>query len=144
MKIHEVLSRKGQVVHTIAPDEPVSRAIRLLVNHGVGSLVVVEGDVTVGIITERDVLRLADRKTDGFAEIPVAEVMTRDLVVVDPGDNVAHVMEVMTQNRVRHLPVMEGGALRGIISIGDVVNELRRDAETEREHLKRYVQGMVR
>lgn len=143
MKIHEVLSRKGQVVHTIASDETVSRAIRLLVSHGVGSLVVEEGGSVVGIITERDVLRLADRATEGFAAIPVADVMTRELVVITPDDDVAHVMEVMTLNRVRHLPVMDAGALRGIISIGDVVNELRRDAEVEREHLKRYVQGMV-
>lgn len=144
MKIDEVLGRKGQTVHTIGRHQMVSQAIRLLVNHGVGSLVVTEGDEVVGIITERDVLRLADRKPDGLGSVAVDEVMTRELVLVSPDDDVGHVMEVMTRNRVRHLPVMQGSELRGIISIGDVVNELRRDAESENEHLKSYVQGMVR
>ena len=144
MKIHEMLGRKGQVVHTIGRGETVSQAVRLLVNHGVGSLVVVEGKAVAGIITERDVLRLADRMPDRLGTVTVDEAMTRELVLVTPGDDVAHVMEVMTRNRVRHLPVMEGDELVGIISIGDVVNELRRDAESENEHLKSYVQGMVR
>jgi CBS domain-containing protein len=144
MKIHEMLGRKGRTVHTVSRGETVSQAIRLLVNHGIGSLVVVEGDAVVGIITERDVLRLADRAADALGQVRVEEAMTRELVMATPDDDVGHVMEVMTRNRVRHLPVMEGTHLRGIISIGDVVNELRRDAEAENEHLKSYVQGMVR
>ncbi len=144
MKIHEMLGRKGRVVHTVGPDEKVAHAIRLLVNHGIGSLVVADGDKVVGIITERDVLRLADRRPDALGEVPVREAMTRDLVVVTPDDDVGRVMNVMTANRVRHLPVMDGTTLFGIISIGDVVNELRQDAENEREHLRNYVQGIVR
>jgi len=144
MKIHEMLGRKGRTVHTVHRGETVSQAIRLLVNHGIGSLVVVEGDAVVGIITERDVLRLADRAADALGQVRVEEAMTRELVMATPEDDVGHVMEVMTRNRVRHLPVMEGTHLHGIISIGDVVNELRRDAEAENQHLKSYVQGMVR
>jgi CBS domain-containing protein len=144
MKIHEVLDRKGLTVHTIGRNEPMSQAIRLLVNHGVGSLVVVENDDVVGIITERDVLRLADRILQGLGAVPVGEAMTRDPIMVTPDEDVGRVMEVMTRNRIRHLPVQKEGELCGLISIGDVVNELRRDAESENEHLKDYVQGLVR
>jgi CBS domain-containing protein len=144
MKIHDMLGRKGRIVYTVGPGETVAQAIRLLVNHGIGSLVVLEDEVVIGIITERDVLRLADRRPVALSEVLVEEAMTRDLVVVTPDDDVGRVMNVMTANRVRHLPVMDGTTLCGIISIGDVVNELRRDAETEREHLRNYVQGIVR
>lgn len=144
MKIHDMLARKGRDVQTVGPHQTVAEAIRLLVNHGIGSLVVVEGGEIRGIITERDILRLVDRTPDALSEIRVEEAMTRELILAIPDDNVQHVMNVMTQNRVRHLPVVDGGTLRGIISIGDVVNELRRDVEEENRHLKSYVQGMVR
>jgi CBS domain-containing protein len=144
MKIHDMLARKGRNVHTVSPQQTVAQAIRLLVNHGIGSLVVMESGEIRGIITERDVLRLVDRTAEALGEVRVEEAMTRELIVAVPEDDVNHVMDVMTQNRVRHLPVVEGGRLHGIISIGDVVNELRRDAEEENRHLKSYVQGMVR
>jgi CBS domain-containing protein len=144
MKIHDMLARKGRVVHTVGPRQTVAEAIRLLVGHGIGSLVVTEGEAIRGIITERDILRLADRSPGTLGEILVEEAMTRDLLVAGPDDDVQHVMEVMTRNRVRHLPVLEGGRPQGIISIGDVVNALRRDAEEENRHLKDYVQGRVR
>lgn len=144
MKIHNILARKGRDVHTVGPQQTVAEAIRLLVSHGIGSLVVVESGEIRGIITERDILRLADRAADTLEEIRVEQAMTRELIVAVLDDNLQHCMDVMTTNRVRHLPVVEGGSLRGIISIGDVVNELRRDAEEENRHLKSYVQGMVR
>jgi CBS domain-containing protein len=144
MKIHDMLARKGRGVHTVGPGQTVAQAIRLLVNHGIGSLVVTEGGEIRGIITERDILRLADRSPEALGEIRVEEAMTRELIVAVPDDDVQHVMDVMTKNRVRHLPVVDGGRLHGIISIGDVVNAMRRDAEEENRHLKQYVQGMVR
>jgi CBS domain-containing protein len=144
MKVNNMLARKGHGVHTVGPGQTVAQAVRLLVNHGIGSLVVTEGGEIRGIITERDILRLADHSPEALGEIRVEEAMTRELIVAVPDDDVQHVMSVMTQNRVRHLPVVEGGRLYGIISIGDVVNALRRDAEEENRHLKQYVQGMVR
>ena len=144
MKIQDILARKGREVHTVGPKQTVTQAVRLLVTHGIGSLMVVESGEIRGIITERDILRLVDRDPSALATMKVEEAMTRELVVAVPGDDVQHVMNVMTNNRVRHLPVVEGGSLYGIISIGDVVNAMRRDAESENQHLKQYVQGMVR
>jgi len=144
MKIHTMLARKGRDVHTVGPRQTVAQAIRLLVNHGIGSLVVVESGEIRGIITERDVLRLTDREPEALGTIRVEEVMTRELIVAVPDDDVQHVMELMTKNRVRHLPVVEDGSLHGIISIGDVVNALRKDVEAENQHLREYVQGVVR
>lgn len=144
MKIHDILSRKGRGVHTVGPRQTVADAIRLLVKHGIGSLVVVESGEIRGIITERDILQLTDRDPSALATLRVEEAMTRELIVAVPDDDVQHVMGVMTKKRVRHLPVVDGGSLYGIISIGDVVNALRRDVESENQHLRNYVQGFVR
>ncbi len=143
MKISEILSRKGGQVVAVNPDSSVTTAIRLLVNHGIGSVVVKEGNEVVGILTERDILRLVDRDSGALTEATVSSAMTRDLIVALPSDDVGYVMEVLTKNRIRHLPVMEDGEIRGIISIGDVVNALRREVETENRYLRDYVQGMV-
>ena len=143
MKISEILSRKGSQVVSVSPDSSVTTAIRLLVNHGIGSVVVKQDTEVVGILTERDILRLVDRDDGALTSATVATAMTRDLIVALPSDDVGYVMEVLTKNRIRHLPVMEGGEIRGIISIGDVVNALRREVETENRYLRDYVQGMV-
>jgi CBS domain-containing protein len=144
MRLHEILDRKGREVVTISPEAPIARAVRLLVRHGIGSLVVLREGEVVGILTERDILQLADRDPFGLPETLVGEVMTRELIVGLPDDELSHAMELMTTHRVRHLPILEGSAIQGLISIGDVVNALRRDAESENHYLREYVQGMVR
>lgn len=147
MKIREMLDRKGRTVVTIESRRTISDALRLLVNQGIGSLVVKEpGDDQgiEGILTERDVLRLVDREPGALTLRSVGEVMTREVLVAEPDDDVGYLMEVMTRNRIRHLPVVEGACLRGMVSIGDVVNELRRDVEAENRYLRDYVQGVVR
>lgn len=147
MKIREILHKKGHQVVTIEPYRTLSEAVRLLVNQGIGSLVVTgEGvDETIqGILTERDILRVVDRAPGGLARLTVGEIMTRDVIVAEAEDDVAYLMEVMTRNRIRHLPVMEDGRLMGMVSIGDAVNILRQDVEAENRYLRDYVQGMVR
>jgi CBS domain-containing protein len=147
MKIREILHRKGHEVVTIEPHRTLSEALRLLVNQGIGSLVVTEDggdDAVQGILTERDILRLVDRDPGVLVRDSVGAVMTRDVIVAEADDDVAYLMEVMTRNRIRHLPVMEEGRLVGMVSIGDVVNTLRRDVEAENRYLRDYVQGMVR
>lgn len=144
MKIQEVLDRKGREVVTVDPEATVASAVRLLVSHGIGSVVVMRGQEIQGILTERDVLRLTDRDPRALGHLPVAEVMTTELILGAPDDELPFVMEIMTKRRVRHLPIVDGGALCGLISIGDVVNALRRTAEHENHFLREYVQGMVR
>lgn len=144
MKIREVLDRKGRQVVTVSPGRSVSEAVALLVDHDIGSLVVVESGSVEGIITERDALRLAARDPDGWPEVPVSEVMTEELLVAVEDDDLDYIREIMTENRVRHLPIVEDGDLMGIVSIGDVVNASRRDVQAENRYLRRYIRGDVR
>lgn len=143
MKVERILERKGREVVTVGPGDTVAQALGLLVRHGIGSLVVVDGSQIQGIVTERDVLTLVDRGR-GLDAASVQEIMTRDLIVAVSDDDVAYLMEIMTRNRVRHLPVVEENRLVGLISIGDVVNAVRQDAEAENRYLRRYVQGGFR
>jgi CBS domain-containing protein len=152
MKIEDILRNKGRNVFSIAPGETVHAAIRQLNEHGIGALIVrgEDGD-PVGIITERDVLRtcgehcshLLDSAEAGAKDCPalVSNVMSTELIVGVPGDDVEYVMGVMTNNRVRHLPVMDGGVLVGVISIGDVVNAFVEETEIENRLLKDYIHG---
>jgi CBS domain-containing protein len=144
MKIRHILHQKGAEVLTVEPGGTVAEAVRLLVHHDIGSLVVMQGDEILGILTERDVLRLMDRDPEALATISISEVMTERLIVGTLEDDVTYAMEVMTRNRIRHLPVVQGEALEGLISIGDIVNALRTSVEAENRYLRDYVQGVVR
>lgn len=143
MIIREILDRKGRDVVTVEVDRTVLQAMRLLAEHRIGALVVLrEGDV-VGILSERDVLNLGAEDPDHLRTRTVAQTMTEDPIVGVPDDRIDYVMEIMTRNRIRHLPIVKDGELAGIVSIGDVVNTLRRGVEAENRHLTRYVQGLV-
>ncbi len=141
MRIRDILSEKGHAVVTISPRRTVQEAVELLVERNIGSVVVVEDSEVRGILTERDILRLAARRPGMFDELQVAEIMTTDLVTADPDAEIEDVMDVMTRQRVRHLPILHGHGLRGIVSIGDVVNALRKSAQDENRHLKDYIRG---
>lgn len=140
MRICDILRRKGLEVVTIAPDRTILEAVQVLVEHNIGAVVVVDGPSPIGILSERDILRLTARAAS-LATLRVREAMTTDLVTGNVNDELRHVMDVMSQHRIRHLPIMDGSNLDGIVSIGDLVNELRRDAETENQHLKQYIAG---
>lgn len=143
MKIDEILRTKGREVVTIAPSRSVLEAVRVLVDRNIGSLVVADGRTPTGIITERDILRLAARVGGELESIPVRSAMTRDMVTATPDDGLEEMMDVMTARKIRHLPVLDDGALVGIISIGDLVNACRLSAEEENSHLRRYIRGAV-
>jgi len=141
MKIRELLEKKGFEVVTVPPSLPLQDAMRLLVEHNIGSVVVSEDGVVRGILTERDILRLAAKDPVGMASLKAEEVMTRDVVVGLPDDTVDYVMEIMTRNRIRHLPVVDEGWMQGILSIGDVVSALRTKVEVENRSMRDYIQG---
>jgi CBS domain-containing protein len=131
MNIANVLARKGVKVFTIGPDQSIRQAVAALAEHNIGALVVVEeGGRPVGILSERDVVRAAARSEDVFGR-RVSELMTRDVVVGVPEDDLKSVGTTMTERRIRHLPVVEKGRLVGIVSIGDVVKALRDQYEGE-------------
>lgn len=141
MKIRDILAQKGSHVRTIGPDSTVRDAIRTLVEHRIGSLLVTEGDEIVGIITERDILREACHHAGRLDQRQVREAMTAELIVGVPDDDLNYAMGVMTKNRIRHLPVMDGRKLQGIISIGDLVWASLTEAEFENRNLKEYITG---
>jgi CBS domain-containing protein len=141
MRIQDILDAKGDRVVTMSTDGTVTDAMDVLNEHNIGAVVVVEGDSIRGILSERDVLRLGSRGPELLATTTIHETMTRDVIVGLPEDKVHAAMGVMTQNRIRHLPIVRDGRLVGIVSIGDLVNAAWRDAVNENQHLKDYIQG---
>ncbi len=140
MQLKQILVRKGHHVESIEEDRTVLEAVKTLVHHGIGSLLVTRSGSPTGIVTERDVLRLAAETSDLQAPT-VGSIMTRELVVAKPDDELVEMMGVMTEKRIRHLPVVEGGRVVGIVSIGDLLNACRMIAEEENAHLKQYIHG---
>ena len=142
MKIEEILRRKGREVVTIAESRSVLDAVHVLVAENIGGLVVTDGEHPTGILTERDILRLTARATGEIGSMSIGSVMTREMITASPQDGLSEMMDVMTENKIRHLPVMEGGRLVGIISIGDLLNACRVSAENENSELRQYIQGV--
>lgn len=140
MKVRDILHHKGTDVHTIGPDATMQRVMETLLEHRIGSLVVCTdtGDV-LGIMTERDVLRECTHRGDQVRSTRVREVMTTKLIVGALEDDIQHVMGLMTHNRVRHLPIVVGTRLMGLISIGDVVKAQLDETEFENRYLREYL-----
>ena len=140
MKVLDILKQKGNKVVTIHKGRTVYDAICTLVEEKIGSVLVVneQGEVE-GILTERDILRLAYSNLEEIRSLPIERVMTRHLFVASPADNVEDIKRLMTEKRIRHVPVFENGALAGIISIGDIVKHQLSDLSTENEMLKNYI-----
>ncbi len=141
MKIREVLNGKANaIICTVQPTATVREAVAELCRNGIASLLVVgEGGEPVGIITERDVLRTVNRDPKGFADRLVSEVMTKDLICGLPDDDVQYVMQVMTQNRIRHLPIVENQRLIGVVSIGDMIKSQLQAIRVENHMLQDYL-----
>ena len=142
MIIADVLRTKGGEVYTIASSASLADVVESLVDRNCGSLIVVDDDRMVGIITERDILRACASKRGFLEGLSVCDHMSADVVVGSPEDSINRVMQLMTDNRVRHLPIVaENGALAGMISIGDVVKAQTKQLSVENHYLKNYIQG---
>jgi CBS domain-containing protein len=141
MLVRDILYGKGRAVHTCSAEDSLADVVDLLVGHNIGSLVVTRDDKMIGIITERDILRASAVARGALGSVHVHERMTRVPVVTSPCDDIASAMGVMTENRIRHLPVMEDGQLVGIISIGDVVKAQHDELSRENHYLKSYIQS---
>ncbi len=139
--VSSLLASKDVLLVTIAPDETVFEAIGRMVARNVGSIVVMDGDRLAGIFTERDYLRRIALEGRTSRETRVSDVMTADLVTVEPATTVDACLETMTERKIRHLPVVDGGRLVGVVSIGDCVREVAERARGEAEHLTRFVSG---
>ena len=139
MKINDVLRGKGTEVVTIRPDATVRELLALLAEHNVGALVVSsDGASVAGIVSERDVVRHLHRDPDAF-NAPVQSIMTAEVHTCDTDAHIDDLMRLMTEERIRHVPVVVNGSLHGIVSIGDVVKTRIGELEFEREQLSKYI-----
>ncbi len=140
MQISTILAKKGSTVFTVKPDQTVREAVALLVDKRIGAVVVVDGaGHPVGIVSERDIVRELAQNENVMSE-PVSRVMTIDVIIARPGDDVRAVSKTMTVRRFRHLPVMDHHELVGIVSIGDVVKAQLDEYEGEIETLQTRVE----
>jgi CBS domain-containing protein len=136
MIIENILRRKGTDVTTIAPDVSIKRAADWLRAKNIGALVVTSGSAVLGLITEREIVHAFSRYGETAGSMLVKEIMQYGVTTVAPEDSVTRVMKLMTNHRVRHMPVLRGGELAGIVSIGDIVKHRLEDLELEANVLR--------
>src|SRR3954452_230203 len=134
-----MLYAKRDDVLSIEPDEKVSAAVKTLSERRIGAVLVMSGGRIEGILSERDIVRVIGERGAAVLDEPVSSVMTRKVVCCRPIDTVAAIMEKMTSGKFRHLPVLEGGEVVGLISIGDVVKWRVKEFEAEQEALQNYI-----
>jgi CBS domain-containing protein len=134
-------SKPDQTVHTIRPAAMVFDALKLMAEKNVGALLVTEGEQIVGIITERDYARKTILMGRASKETPVRDIMTSEVMYVRPAHTSDECMALMTENRLRHLPVIEGGKLLGLISIGDLVKDIISEQRYIIDQLEHYIRG---
>ena len=141
LQVKHLLDEKGRNVYAISPGEPVLAAIRAMAEHGIGALLVLDGDALVGVISERDYARKIILNNRSSSDTPVRDVMTPTVITVSPADSVDTCMRLCTDSRVRHLPVVDGGKVIGVVSIGDLVKAVISEQGVQIEQLQRYIAG---
>ena len=141
LRVRYLLAFKPKSVWTIGPDEPVLEAIQVMADKHIGALPVVREKELVGIVSERDYARKVILLGRSSSDTPVWQIMTADVITVSPDDAVHRCMEIMTEKRIRHLPVVDKGELIGIISIGDLVKAVIEEQQQTITQLERYIAG---
>jgi CBS domain-containing protein len=139
--VAQVLSRKGYTVYSIEPNQRVLEAVRLMAQYEIGALLVMQGAQLVGIVSERDYARKVILQGRSSGDTAVQQIMSSPVVTVHPDQSVPECMQIMTDNRVRHLPVVEGQRVVGVLSIGDLVRTVVEEQQHTIEQLERYIHG---
>ena len=139
--VRQVLADKPADIFAVAPDAPVVEAIRLMADKSIGAVLVLHGGALAGILSERDYARKVVLQGRSSADTPASAIMTAQVVTIAPDTPVAACMQLMTERRIRHLPVVEDGRVCGVISIGDLVKAVIADQQLELEQLQRYIAG---
>jgi CBS domain-containing protein len=137
--VAQLLGRKPGGLFSVAPDAPVLEAIRAMAEHGVGALLVMQGEKLAGIVSERDYARKVILMGRSSSDTPVSQIMTAQVITVEPSTTTQHCMQIMTDRRVRHLPVVEGGRVLGMLSIGDLVRAVLAEQAQTIEQLENYI-----
>ena len=139
MRISDLLRSKGTAVATVEPQTTVTELISGLAEHNVGAMVVVGPEGIAGIVSERDVVRRLNDQGPALLSKPVSEIMTKLVATCTPEDSVDHLSALMTERRIRHVPVLVNGKLAGIVSIGDVVKNRMQELEKSQLQLEAYI-----
>jgi CBS domain-containing protein len=139
--VHQLLETKGRAVVSVSPGAKVIDALRVMAKREIGAVLVVEGDRLVGIMSERDYARKVIQRGKSTQETNVREIMTERVVYVRPQQTVPECMALMTNKRVRHLPVLDGDRLVGVLSLGDLVKETISEQEFIIQQLENYIHG---
>lgn len=139
--ISDILSQKGGSTWEISPNATVFEAIQMMAAKNIGALLVMEDRKLVGIISERDYTRKVALKGKSSKETPVREIVTDKVITATPRHTVEDCMRMMTENRVRHLPVVDGGKILGVVSIGDLVNSIISSQHSTIQQLETYIAG---
>ena len=137
--VTQLLGLKPKGIFSIAPDAPVLQAIRAMAEHGVGALLVMQGEKLVGILSERDYARKVILMGRSSSDTLVNQIMTAQVITVEPSASTQHCMQIMTDRRVRHLPVVEGSRVVGMLSIGDLVRAVLAEQAQTIEQLENYI-----
>lgn len=137
--VRQLLETKSPDIVSIGPDAPVIEAIRLMAERRIGALLVMEGPTLAGILSERDYARKVVLQGRSSKDTPVRDIMTAEVKTVAPTDSTEHCMELVTNSRIRHLPVMEGGQVVGMLSIGDLVKAVIEMQRQDIDELQRYI-----
>jgi CBS domain-containing protein len=141
LSVQQLLDQKAKGVHSIAPDEPVLAAIRKMAEHHIGALLVMSGDRLVGIVSERDYARKVVLMGRSSTETKVETIMTTKVITVNPRQDAHDCMRLMTDKRIRHLPVIQGDRVVGVLSIGDLVRAVIQEQERTIADLESYIHG---
>jgi CBS domain-containing protein len=134
-----LLKYKGALVHSVPPDAPVLEAIKAMAEHGIGALLVMQGARLLGVVSERDYARKVILKGRSSSETLVSAIMSAPVLTVHPDQSVNDCMRIMTENRVRHLPVVDGERVVGVLSIGDLVRTLVEEQQQTIAQLEQYI-----
>lgn len=141
MTVNQILSVKGNDVHSIVSTITVYEALKVMGEKNVGAVLVIEDNLLKGVISERDYARKIVLKNKASKDTHVYEIMERNVITVKPADNLDYCMELMSTKRIRHLPVVEGNEVLGVISIGDVVKSIIEIQKVTIQHLDSYISG---
>jgi CBS domain-containing protein len=139
MTVRAILDSKGHQIQSVEPDAKLSAAIKILAERKIGAVLAMSKGRIEGILSERDIVRVLDERGAAVLDEPVSAVMTRKVISCKPSDTVGAIMEMMTLGKFRHLPVLEGDRVVGLISIGDIVKWRVREYEQEQEALREYI-----
>lgn len=145
MKVKDILKSKGPEVFTIAANKSIKEAMQILINNNIGVLLVLdEGAKIAGIVSERDILRAINNNQDTFTELVISEIMTKKIIYADYEDEIDYLEDIITSNRIRHVPVLKNKTLVGLISIGDIIKFNLKDKKYENKYLMEYISGSVK